>query len=374
MALFGPISLYLPKTPEALVIQAYASYSKEKRAVDLQLRPNSFLSILRAGTEANTQEAQWQYIAEAFQAACNAKRFVAHPANYWVLRRKSKRGVFTGLITGMTAAAVKGGKLRPHEATLPDRAATLGGYLTAVKIQAEPVVAAFSSAPPLQDLLEEVTHHLPLHEFSYDAVTYTLWPLNARQSAACHHALAAIDHCDLVDGHHRAEAVIHYSNQTENSSNTQLLTLLVPAEQIQSESFFWSLPQLPSEISLEALSRLGSLQPLPKQLVPSKKHPLLLLLEGTPYSLHPHNSTLDSLQKLYQMISATGVQLLYHPRKKDQALTDFTAVTPSAFCCSYLPLPFALVQQLTANGKTVPPKTTFLHPKLLTGHLVHPMQ
>ena len=37
MALFGPISLYLPKTPEALVIQAYASYSKEKRAVDLQL-------------------------------------------------------------------------------------------------------------------------------------------------------------------------------------------------------------------------------------------------------------------------------------------------------------------------------------------------
>ena len=39
----------------------------------------------------------------------------------------------------MTAAAVKAGKLRPHEATLPDRAATLGGYLTAVKIQAEPV-------------------------------------------------------------------------------------------------------------------------------------------------------------------------------------------------------------------------------------------
>lgn len=95
MALFGPISLYLPKTPEALVIQAYASYSKEKRAVDLQLRPNSFLSILRAGTEANTQEAQWQHIAEAFQAACNAKRFVAHPANYWVLRRKSKkRGIY----------------------------------------------------------------------------------------------------------------------------------------------------------------------------------------------------------------------------------------------------------------------------------------
>ena len=90
MALFGPISLYLPKTPEALVIQAYASYSKEKRAADLQLRPHSFLSILRAGTEANTQEAQWQHIAEAFQAACNAKRFVAHPANYWVLRRKSK--------------------------------------------------------------------------------------------------------------------------------------------------------------------------------------------------------------------------------------------------------------------------------------------
>ena len=52
----------------------------------------------------------------------------------------------------MTAAAVKAGKLRPHEATLPDRATTLGGYLTAVKIQAEPVVAAFSSAPPLQDL------------------------------------------------------------------------------------------------------------------------------------------------------------------------------------------------------------------------------
>ena len=96
----------------------------------------------------------------------------------------------------------------------------------------------FFICPTTPRSLEEVTHQLPLHEFSYDAVTYTLWPLNARQNAACHHALAAIDHCDLVDGHHRAEAVIHYSNQTGNSSNTQLLTLLVPAEQIQSESFF----------------------------------------------------------------------------------------------------------------------------------------
>lgn len=374
MALFTPIPLFIPPSPKDAVMRAYISYSKAARLKEASDRPNSFLTILGAGANEKSKMEQWKQISKAFALAVDNGHYRHHPPSYWVLQKSSARGAFTGLIAGIPATQLREGKLRFHEATLEHRAERLGQYLETVKIQAEPIVTAFSGLPQLETLLETVVQQERFQEFEFEDNRFALWPLNPNQTKACTRLLSQLQHCDLVDGHHRAEAVLSYANKTNRLEQTQLLSMLLPATQIQSESFFWVLKNSKTPISIAAFEALGTLTPTTAAHVPDAEYPILIGIQGKFFSLQPKESSLLSLRAIYRYFSKLKGQLQYIPRKTTQSLAILKPEHGWAFCCSYAPLSFSEIQNIAASGEIVPPKTTFLHPKLLTGYLIHPMQ
>lgn len=397
MSQIRPFQAIRPAKNKSCLVPAYAVESYTHTEINRIIRnnPYSFLNIIAKPYIKNLPtEKRYQAIRKRIKKFLNQKIFVQDiiPSLY-VMRITAKTGEqFTGLVGLASSDEYLEGKIKKHEAVLDKRASLFTEYLYHVKLNAEPVLLAHQPKEQINDLVEQIQTHIPLYEFSMtDGTVFEVWSVaRHEQIHALQSAFSELDSLYIADGHHRVEssARLKLRMQSENPYHTGLefynffLAFFVPWDQLKIYGYNRGIRRVNFDLSeiLQKLKQYFNVQPLENFSPP--EHNEVVLMHGQQFfSIHIPESyfqrgwsvpeTVDKI--IFKEIIPVGKQnnLLYCPAKNSRICISKRLKSGECELALFLPpVPFSTIKRKADLGQTLPPKSTYIEPKLLSGLFV----
>jgi uncharacterized protein (DUF1015 family) len=276
-----------------------------------------------------------------------------------------------GLVTSLRVEPYERGVVRPHERTYPEPKRSQLELLRAVRASLSPILLLYDdpSCRP-RKALEPLAVGAPVFEAVDGTSVNRLWRIT--EGEAIREAAEALRDQSLViaDGHHRYETALEFHAEHRSESRAYTMAVLAnthgegltifPTHRVYRElSTNGDFPvKRPTAAPLEALSELERLP---------RDHPAFVLYErgGTWIVEAPGERVVDSA--VVDRLATDGVR--YTPRAEEAvALVD--SGDAQAACLLRAPT----IEQVTAiarAGETMPQKSTYFYPKLLSGLLFH---
>ncbi len=310
-------------------------------------------------------------------------RFHAVPEPFvGVLRLDDGHRPATAIVGDVRASEFLDEHVHPHEHVRVDRVTALAHYLEVVEVASSPVALAHRPDAAVQAALERATQAPPAVAFAAeDGVELTLWVITDATLVA--DLVAAVDRAGpllLADGHHRAAAVAR-----AHGRDGRVLTAAFGWDQLQVLAFHRRVEGLsaPAEALRAALDlrglRLG--EQLPGAMAPATPGCVTLTVDGRWWELD-----LRDRRRAGVVASLDAVTVERELLEPLQLVTDGVAhVAPVAAPLGLDPLqgPDAIgialhppsIDEVTAAsfaGEVLPPKTTYVTPRLRGGLLLVP--
>jgi uncharacterized protein (DUF1015 family) len=265
----------------------------------------------------------------------------------------------TGLVGSLRVAPYEDGTVLPHERT--DRGPKEGRLrlLREVRAQLEPIFLLYEGSAPF-----ETPHRLP--ELEVEGTR--LWRLADEELGAAF----AEQRLLIADGHHRYETALAYHREIGTPESGYMMVVLVSLEDpgltiFPTHRVFSSKPppaltalgHQPRESPQAALEELEGL---------SHEQAAAVLYETGNTELVVDGAELD-----VQVVDRLGHEgLSYTPdwREAVRAVDEGQA----AMAVLMRPTRIEDVFQVAARGETMPQKSTYFYPKLISGLLFHPLE
>jgi uncharacterized protein (DUF1015 family) len=276
-----------------------------------------------------------------------------------------------GLVASLRVEPYESGVVRPHERTYPGPKRFQLELLRAVRASLSPILLLYDD-PDCRPrrALEPLAVGDPVFEAVDGTSINRLWRVTDEEAIG--EAVEALRDQSLViaDGHHRYETALEFHEEERSESSAYTMAVLAnthgegltifPTHRVYRElSTNGDFPiKRPATTPLAAL---GELERLPRD------HPAFVLYErdGTWIVEAPGERVVDTA--VVDRLAADGVR--YTPRAEEAvALVD--SGDAQAACLLRAPT----VEQVTAiarAGETMPQKSTYFYPKLLSGLLFH---
>lgn len=328
---------------------------------------------------------------------------------YYLYSQKMPDGrVFRGLLGLVSVEDFNAGKIKKHEETLTHRKDKLSRYLEGVNIQAEPVLLTYSSHSELEKLMDEEEQKTPEVDFTDDrGIAYKIWTIGQESSLAkIQEELASVEAFYIADGHHRmgATALCAERKAKENPHHTGeelynfVYSFIVSDQSIKINDFNKVITDMNGLITEELLARLEENFIVEERgerpYFPSQKRDFCMYLEGKFYNLTFKKCADDEgcigiidhyLLEKYVLNPILGIQDL-----KTSKRVDYVRGT----CCieginrlknkvdngnyqlafGVYPVSFEDLVEIADNQLKMPPKGTYIEPKLVTALVMYDMK
>lgn len=289
-----------------------------------------------------------------------------------------------GVIAGVPLRFVRDDRVRPHEQIRVGRERNLADFLEAAGMDVSPVMLTHEVVPELDAIIAEVVSGPTDLAFrSWHGVRHRVWivddPVRQEQVRA---AAAVLDALTIVDGHHRVAATVVSAERGGPAAPRTLLAELVPDRELQLVGYDRRVatgdPTLLRTMG-EALPTLGEVDPLPDG-VPQRPEGLTEVLAGTaqgwsrlrfrdpppllPDAL-PAALLQDRLLDPYLGIEdpRTDPRLEVIPGVDGLGVLDRARREPGVVVFAPRAVTAAELLAVAEAGRTLPPKSTFVHPK-----------
>lgn len=375
-----PSIFYLPRSPETQSIQSVDRYCDLERSSILKNIPNSFLHILDAGSNFNSNHKRNLAVRKKWEdfVAFGHYTPLTNPAIFYYTIENNHAN-FSGFLCGITLASFLNKEITKHENTIPSRVDLMSEYLKTVKIQAEPVMVVHEDIEDILTIENSIPKEgTPILSFSIDQEKHSLWILNKDQERKLINGAKQVPYFHLADGHHRSASVEKISNDAANQNFLSVFSFLISKKKLVNHSFFWNFKKLPKAIVLENIKRIvlelnGTVVDL--NTLPSETYPLLVAIKKDVYALPKSslksaitpnficNTFLQSDKKIYSKLN-------YEPQINGDSLANLLRDKTSHLAFSMLPTSLDHLFRLASENKKLPAKSTYLFPKLFTGLII----
>ncbi len=401
MIALRPFRAWRPAADKAHLVasRSYVSYTEEQLAEKLEGNPFTFLHVIHPpGLDPTcSREERFQAVRSAFE------RFRDTDANMqrdgrpcFHLYEQRARGLSSfGLIAGVSVDDYREGRIKVHEQTLAAREDLFAEYLDTIGINAEPVLLT-TPDDTWAELLAPVAATRPEYDYTTtDRVRHRLWPIDdIRSQADLQAAFARIQALYIADGHHRLASSARLATRRSADQDHPAhwcLACIVPRSQLHIFNFdrtVTTLHALDEASFLKALGQVGRLRPVAgPQAAPgvvavrtvSGWH--ALELPPTPAG-HTPAERLDCA-RLGELVLAPLLHI--HDPRTDPNV-DFVPGTHgtaelerrvdrghAAVAFHLHPVSFDELKAVADTGGTMPPKSTYIEPKLRSGLVVYPL-
>lgn len=211
-----PITCYRPRPERAAEFAAppYDVFDRAGAAAYVAAHPNSFLAIDRP--ETGFAPDQNMYADEVYAHAHDLLASRVSDGTllrdgtqcFYLWRLRDGDHVQTGIVAAFAVDDYTNGVIRRHELTRPAKVDDRARHMAATGCQTSPVLLAYRDNPVLEALVEAATAADPLYELADGAgVRHTIWRV-ARPAAveSLRLMLAYVERAYIADGHHRAAA------------------------------------------------------------------------------------------------------------------------------------------------------------------------
>lgn len=409
MAVIKPFRAIRPAKDKVtfVVSRSYEEYTRKELDARLRYNPFSFLHIINPGFKFDRRvkgPERFKLVRNRYLEFLEDKVLIKDEEPGIYLYEISKDS-FTccGFFCITSIEDYTNGLIKRHEDTIERREKLFANYLDVVGYEAEPVLMTFEPRSKIANIIEEEKKLEPEYYFTTpDRVTHKLWCLNDKATLAqLEKEFSEINALYIADGHHRSASSKLLSDlrqeaghkEGSNNPHSYFMSYLIPEDEVRIFEFNRMVKDLNGRSKEEFLSELDSMYRIinrgTEPYRPSKKHHFSMYLDGEFYSLYLRKtiykftdplSELDT-QILYKTIlePILGIKDLRNDKRirygygKRNIITMKEEIDNGKFSVGFglVPLTMDEIKSIADAGLIMPPKSTYIEPKLRSGLTIY---
>ena len=385
--------------------RSYQSYTPAERESRLDYNPYSFLHIVNPGYKYQkeiTGEERYKLVRNRYLEFKEEQVFIQDDKAcfyaYQIINREGEK--FLGIIAAASAEDYEKNIIKKHEDTISEKEETFKEYLKTVGFNAEPVLLTYPDNNIIKETLTLISKERAEYEFTTTyRDTHYLWKIEDEATITLlQNEFDNMDCLYIADGHHRSASSYLLSKdlEKENKGNTShkfFMSYLIPESDLRIYEFNRLLKDLNGLSKEEFLIKLDEWYRIENRgqeyYKPSKPHHFSMYLEGEFYSLYLRKTqynfenALEELdaQLLYKTILQpilgiedlrTDTRIEYSDGKKDIVFLK-SKVDSGEFKVGFglYPASTEQMKKIADQNLTMPPKSTFISPKLRSGITIY---
>ena len=393
-------------TPDKVAFVAsrsYEEYSKKELEAKLTYNPFSFLHIINPGFKYDKKVSgneRFRLVRNRYMEFLEDQVFLKDSdPSFYIYRVEKNAYSCTGFFCATSVSDYENGIIKKHEATIARREKLFADYLEIVRFEAEPVLMAYKDNKTVSDILANATNDTPTYQFTTpDRIKHSLWVISDSEILkTIQDEFSAMDSLYIADGHHRSASSCLLGNtlkdknpgHTGKEAYNYFMSYLIPESDIRIFEFNRMVKDLNGLSKKEFLIRLDESFRIKRYgdelYKPGKKHHFSMYLDGEFYSLYLRKrayEVTDSLSRLdTQILYKTilepilGIQDLRNDKRiqygygKHNALRMKDSIDRGEFKVGFglRPVDIDEIKAIADEGLVMPPKSTYIEPKLRSG-------
>ncbi|SFU73665.1 Uncharacterized conserved protein, DUF1015 family [Pustulibacterium marinum] len=400
-----PFKAVLPhKAFASLVVsRSYETYKKKELKAKLAYNPYSFLHILNPGFKFQHEISGMQRFNMVKNRYLEFHEREVYEYDdqeaFYLYQIETHHHKYTGIIAAASVEDYKNNRIKKHEDTIQRREEIFKEYLKVVGFNTEPVLLTYPDDSSINEITETVTQTVPDYQFAtVEQQMHSLWKINNPENiAVISQHFEAMEAVYIADGHHRSASSMLLSDemfpQTGNEKYTRFLSFLIPESNLHISEFNRLIKGLNGLSKEEFLYKLDEDFRIENRGLglyqPSKKHHFSMYLDGEFYSLYLRKSKYnfnDSLSELdTQLLYKTILEpiLGIHDLRNDDRIAYVSGkesiirmkkkIDDGDFTVGFgmLPITVEELKKIADEGLQMPPKSTYIEPKLLSGLTIY---
>lgn len=409
MAVIKPFKAIRPSEDKVPFVasRSYEEYSDEELNAVLKYNPFSFLHIINPGFKFDksiTGKERFGLVRNRYLEFLEDQVFTQDDSAFFYLYQITKRNFKTlGFFCACSVLDYRNDVVKKHENTIQKRERLFADYLNTVGFNAEPVLMTYPDDDDIRSLLQEETEKEPLYNFTtLDKINHKVWQISGDgRSEKLKKAFSCIEALYIADGHHRSASsnLLAEEKKLANTAHTGeepynfFMTYLIPESEIRIYEFNRMVKDLNGYSKNEFLIKLDAFFRIEKKTddvyKPTKKHHFSMYLDGDFYSLYlrktvyPFTDALSELdtQILYKTIlePVLGIHDLRNDKRISYGYGKYNLIKMKeridsgefAIGFSLVPITIDEIKAIADAGLVMPPKSTYIEPKLRSGLAIY---
>jgi len=406
MSIIKPFKAIRPSADKAEQVSSHSieRYSASTIQDILTKNPFSFLHVIYAGRDnKNGYHEQLKTIKAKFEDFINEGIFELEKQPCLYIYRQVKDGrSHLGIIALASVDEYKKGIIKIHEQTLAEREEKLKEYLTICDFNAEPVCLTHPYSKELDDLLKKESHKKPLYNFTSQHIHHSVWKISETQEIkVIEDIFKNMPYLYIADGHHRAASSTLYADMQKraNGKHTgeEAYNFFTAAFFAETELTIFNFDRMVSSLNnhttesflVETALYFDITPKGTKACKPTSSSEISLYMDGHWYMLKikdDYTKSKDPVERLDVSILSNHIlspilnimdlrndkRIAFIPGIKDleEIKKSVDSGKMKAAFCLY-PISFAELKAVADANKEMPPKSTWIEPKLESGLLVY---
>ena len=399
-----------PDKVASVVSRSYDQYGAKERKAVMAYNPFSFLHIIDPGFKfhkAVQGTQRFSMVRNRYLEFLEEGILIREKTpSYYLYRTRQEDYSTYGVFCATSTADYRQDVIRKHEETLSFRETLFADYLQTVKFNAEPVLLTYPDQPDLDILFTSIMGEEPEYFFTTtDRVTHQLWVISDPDLISeIRQGFETVKTLYIADGHHRSASSDLLARRMQKGKESDIpqgaygsfMSYLIPESQLRIRSFSRLLSGIgdrnPDEIliGLDRFYRIQERGTTPFE--PTEKHEFSMYIQGVFYGLklrkhaYSFSDPLDALdsQILYKTVLEPlfGVTDLRHDSRIHYMCAPMNAlkikkmVDKGVYDIGFgmTPVNVEELKAISDAGLKMPPKSTFIEPKLPSGLTIYDFQ
>ena len=375
--------------------RSYLTYSEETIKEKLDHNPYTFLHIINPDyKQKNKKKGTKKYlkIKEKLNEFIDEKILIKDKEDcYYIYQQRNKSNTFTGIIGAVSIKDYIDGNIKKHELTLKKREEMFCDYLKITGFNSEPILLSHQENYNIKIIIQKYISTRAEYEFTTTNKTlHKFWIINNNNDKnIITREFKKIDNLYIADGHHRtaSSALLSQRKNTENSD--YFMSYMLSEKQLNILSFNRLVKSLNSLQTKDFITKIKDKFKVVKKSTaysPKIKNEFSMYLENQWYSLTLKNqknkctNSLDPsilskyiLKPLLNIVdertdknisfSEGNISLLKLMKKVDEGIYKVAFILK--------PITYDDIKEIAKKGETLPPKSTYVEPKLRSGLTIY---
>jgi len=398
MAIVRPFKAIRPTRDKANLVatRSYLSYSDETLKEKLEHNPFTFLHIINPDNKQkginkfNAVKAKFNDFKDAGFLITEDKE------SFYIYQQTNENQTFEGIIGATAVADYLSGNIKKHEHTITAREKMFESYLDTTGFNAEPVLLCHQKNTDITTLIQNYKASRAEYEFATtDKTIHKLWLVNSTKDInIITNSFASIDNLYIADGHHRSASSALLAQNSTKKNSQYFMSLLIDEDQLNIINFNRLIKHTNGLTSYELIAEIEKSYTVVKKggipYSPTLTDEISMYLRGDWYSLValPANIKQDCVSKLDPAILSNNILapiLNITDEKTDKNISFEAGTTPLSIITNKIdsgeyalafilkPIPISALKEVADNYRFMPPKSTYIEPKLRSGLTIYPL-
>jgi uncharacterized protein (DUF1015 family) len=403
MAIVRPFKAIRPTRDKANLVasRSYLSYSDETLKEKLEHNPFTFLHIINPDYKDKIKLKgieKYQVVKQKFNDFV-AKGFLKKEEedSFYIYQQTQEKHTFEGIIAATAVADYLNGNIKKHEHTITAREKMFESYLDTTGFNAEPVLLCHQKNTAITNLIQYYKVTRAEYEFATtDKTIHKLWLVNSTKDInIIINSFKNIDNLYIADGHHRSASSALLAQNSTKKNSPYFMSFLIDENQLNIINFNRLIKHTNGLTSYELIAEIKkSYTVIEKGSIPYSPNftdEISMYIRGTWYSLValPENIEQDCVSKLDPAILSNNILtpiLNITDEKTDKNISFESGTTPLSKIAKKIdsgeyeiafilkPISISALKEVADNNRFMPPKSTYIEPKLRSGLTIYSLE